>query len=66
MEYFLILWLYYALQQPAESFMSNDQKTQDDGIPKFGKLLIALFLAVVFCGALTWVMGTYFPNFPGA
>ncbi|SDA45172.1 MULTISPECIES: hypothetical protein [unclassified Janthinobacterium] len=46
--------------------MSNQHETQDDGIPKFGKLLIALFLAVVFCGALTWIMGTYFPNFPGA
>ncbi|MCC7702046.1 hypothetical protein IGS59_07350 [Janthinobacterium sp. GW460P] len=46
--------------------MSNEVKTQEDGIPKFGKLLIALFLAVVFCGALTWIMGTYFPNFPGA
>ncbi|MGK5081402.1 hypothetical protein [Janthinobacterium sp. HLX7-2] len=46
--------------------MSNDHETQDDGIPKFGKLLVVLFLAVVFCGALTWVMGTYFPNFPGA
>jgi len=46
--------------------MSNEVKTQEEGIPKFGKLLIVLFLAVVFCGALTWVMGTYFPNFPGA
>ena len=46
--------------------MSNDHETQDDGIPKFGKLLVALFLAVVFCGALTLVMSTYFPNFPGA
>jgi hypothetical protein len=47
-------------------FMSNEVKTQEEGIPKFGKLLIVLFLAVVFCGALTWIMGTYFPNFPGA
>ena len=46
--------------------MSNDHETQNDGIPKFGKRHIVLFLAVVFCGALTWIMGTYFPNFPGA
>ncbi|MFM2088784.1 MAG: hypothetical protein RLZZ237_3653 [Pseudomonadota bacterium] len=44
--------------------MSHEQNTQTDGIPKFGKLLIVLFLAVVFCGALTWIMGTYFPDFP--
>ena len=27
--------------------MSNEVKTQEEGIPKFGKLLIVLFLAVV-------------------
>ena len=43
--------------------MSNDTK-KDDGSPKFGKLLLVLVAAVVFCGVLTWVMGTYFPNFP--
>lgn len=37
---------------------------EDDGSPKFGRLLIVLILAVVFCGALTWLMGTVFPNFP--
>ncbi len=36
----------------------------DDGTPKFGRLLIWLIAAVVFCGVLTWVMGTYFPHFP--
>ena len=44
--------------------MTNDTKN-DDGSPKFGRLLLALLAAVVFCGLLTWVMGTYFPNFPG-
>ena len=39
---------------------SND----DDGNPKFGRLLIVLILAVLFCIGLTWVMGAYFPNFP--
>ena len=36
----------------------------DDGEPKFGRLLMFLILAVVFCGVLTWVMGRYFPDFP--
>lgn len=38
--------------------------TTDDGNPKFGRLLAILFVAVVFCGVLTWVMGAYFPDFP--
>ena len=37
----------------------------DDGSPKFGRLLVVLVGAVVFCGVLTWVMGTFFPGFPG-
>ena len=37
---------------------------EDDGSPKFGRLLIVLIIAVVFCGGLTWVMGTLFPDFP--
>ena len=44
--------------------MTNDTK-KDDGSPKFGRLLIILIGAVVFCGFLTWIMGTFFPNFPG-
>lgn len=43
--------------------MSNDTKN-DDGSPKFGRLLAVLVAVVVFCGVLTWIMGTYFPNFP--
>lgn len=35
-----------------------------DGNPKFGRLLLVLLAAVVFCAALTWVMGAFFPNFP--
>jgi hypothetical protein len=45
------------------AMMANDTKN-DDGSPKFGKLLLVLVGAVVFCGVLTWVMGTYFPHFP--
>ncbi len=26
--------------------------------------LIVLLLAVLFCGLLTWVMASYFPDFP--
>ena len=43
--------------------MSNDTK-KDDGTPKFGRLLIVLLIAVVFCAVLTWVMGALFPDFP--
>ncbi|WP_181373223.1 hypothetical protein [Massilia glaciei] len=35
----------------------------DDGTPKFGRLLLVLGAAVVVCGVLTYVMGTYFPRF---
>ncbi|MFS2004349.1 hypothetical protein ACEN9F_12060 [Duganella sp. CT11-25] len=41
----------------------NDPK-EDDGSPKFGRLLIVLILAVLFCAGLTWLMGTVFPHFP--
>ncbi|MES2741904.1 MAG: hypothetical protein V4754_13270 [Pseudomonadota bacterium] len=44
--------------------MSNPTDRADDGNPKFGKLLIVLLIAVLFCAALTWVMGVYFPDFP--
>jgi hypothetical protein len=43
--------------------MDNDTK-KDDGSPKFGRLLLVLLAAVVFCAVLTWVMGVYFPDFP--
>ena len=43
--------------------MSNDTK-KDHGSPKFGRLLIVLVGAVLFCVLLTWIMGTYFPDFP--
>lgn len=36
----------------------------DDGSPKFGRLLLVLLGAVVFCVLLTWLMGTFFPDFP--
>jgi hypothetical protein len=35
----------------------------DPGTPKFGWLLVLLFSAVIFCGVLTYVMSTYFPDF---
>ena len=37
---------------------------EDDGSPKFGRLLIVLILAVLACAGLTWLMGNVFPNFP--
>ncbi len=44
--------------------MTQKTKEEDDGNPKFGRLLIILFLAVLFCAALTWLMGAVFPDFP--
>ncbi len=55
--------IYWWFRPAYGAMMSNDTKN-DDGSPKFGKLLVVLVGAVVFCGVLTWVMGTYFPNFP--
>ena len=44
--------------------MTRKTRQEDDGNPKFGRLLIILFIAVLFCAALTWVMGAFFPDFP--
>lgn len=38
---------------------------EDDGAPKFGRLLVVLIFAVLLCAGLTWLMATVFPNFPG-
>ena len=40
----------------------HDTKKVDDS-PKFGRLLVVLVATVAFCGLLTWVMGTMFPDF---
>lgn len=40
----------------------HDTKKADDA-PKFGRLLLVLVAAVGFCGLLTYVMGTLFPDF---
>lgn len=45
-----------------ETNETNEVETEDDN-PKFGRLLIILFLAVVFVGFLTWLMETQFPDF---
>ncbi|HEV7815154.1 MAG TPA: hypothetical protein VGP06_08670 [Janthinobacterium sp.] len=44
--------------------MTQKTRKEDDGNPKFGRLLIVLILSVIFCVALTWVMGEVFPDFP--
>ena len=44
---------------------SEMPENEDDGSPKFGRLLIVLIFAVLVCVGLTWVMATFFPNFPG-
>lgn len=44
--------------------MKTTPPKPDDGIPKFGRLLIVLVACVLFCGLLTWLMGEVFPNFP--
>lgn len=43
---------------------ADNSGRDDDGDPRFGRLLLVLLLAVLFCAALTWVMGTFFPDFP--
>ena len=40
-----------------------EDDSQDEEGPKFGRLLIVLILAVLFCAGLTWLMGAIFPNF---
>ncbi len=44
--------------------MTEPSPQEDDGNPKFGRLLIVLLAAVLICAALTWVMGVLFPDFP--
>lgn len=44
--------------------MTQDTDRDDDGNPQFGRLLLVLVAAVLFCGVLTWVMGAFFPDFP--
>ncbi len=51
-------------KSPLKVNMPQNTDPEDEGNPKFGRLLIVLFAAVVFCVALTWVMGAFFPNFP--
>ncbi|NRR30124.1 hypothetical protein HSX11_07970 [Oxalobacteraceae bacterium] len=43
--------------------MKPDANKEDDGNPKFGRLLIVLLIAVLFCMGLTWIMGALLPNF---
>lgn len=43
---------------------SEMPQKEDDGSPKFGRLLIVLIFAVLVCAGLTWLMATVFPNFP--
>lgn len=43
---------------------TKNTRTGDDGTPKFGRLLAVCVAAVAFCGLLTWLMATYFPDFP--
>ena len=44
--------------------MAHPPDPEDDGNPKFGRLLLVLFGAVLLCGVLTWIMGVFFPDFP--
>lgn len=43
--------------------MDNHTK-KDDGSPKFGRLLLVLVGTVALLGVLTFVMATFFPDFP--
>jgi hypothetical protein len=44
--------------------MKQKPGKQNDGNPKFGRLLLVLIAAVLFCVGLTFLMGEVFPNFP--
>jgi hypothetical protein len=39
-------------------------RSPDEQSPKFGRLLLVLVSSVAFCGVLTWLMATFFPDFP--
>lgn len=52
----------HKINETNEANEANEVETEDDN-PKFGRLLIILFLAVVFVGFLTWLMETQFPDF---
>ena len=41
-----------------------EDDSQDEGGPKFGRLLLVLVGVVLLCGVLTWLMATVFPDFP--
>ena len=44
--------------------MNNEtEKVESDDNPKFGRLLIVLFVVVLFLGFLTWLMETQFSDF---
>ncbi|HZX26778.1 MAG TPA: hypothetical protein VFF16_06900 [Telluria sp.] len=43
--------------------MENHTK-KAQSVPKFGLLLMVCLVTVAFLGLLTWVMVTYFPDFP--
>jgi hypothetical protein len=57
-------WLFSMRERCDMPNEKTKQDAQNDGSPKFGRLLIVLFLAVIFVGVLTWIMETYFPDFP--
>ncbi|MET0323483.1 MAG: hypothetical protein ABW069_22420 [Duganella sp.] len=42
----------------------NHDDGNEDGAPKFGRLLLVLAGAVLLCAVLTWLMATVFPDFP--
>ena len=54
----------YAVPGIDYTWAMTNPPNHDDGSPKFGRLLVVLLAAVVFCGLLTWIMAVYFPNFP--
>jgi hypothetical protein len=56
--------LYWHFPKLEGDKMTPTPEPADDGNPKFGRLLLVLLLVVLFCAGLTWVMGSYFPDFP--
>jgi hypothetical protein len=55
--------IYCALDFSRGENMTHDTK-KNDGSPNYGGLDKYMNPAVAFCGLLTYVMGTLFPDFP--
>lgn len=40
----------------------RDHTAEAPIIPRFGRLVVACFAALIFCGVLVWLMGDFFSD----